>query len=377
MKSKLIMGGLLFCSMLTNAQNPKWIIGGANIFDTETKTATSITADKGVSNGYFDNQGNLMFGFSATTSGYSKIIPTQSFNPWGTSDYDEEIIIFPTPGECNSFFYPNTRFISDGSAYHGIQMLNKVIYDETTGNVVQTVFNGLSSVGNTAFPAFIGMAVSKEYQDQGEARRNVYTISRYLYDAGTIYPKLEKYVLNNEGVISQIEISRNIATISTPISELELSPDQAYLSWCQSDRLYFYNLSTDLIVYHTASSTINGVEFDENTQQLFYTCSTGIKKITYSATGLGSSATLISGTSAYGKSQIEQALDGNMYVLKGNGVANSTTLGYLAPNATSVTDIALPNAVKPLVSSLYPLVDQIDGEDYSAYVPGCVNDAVF
>ncbi len=370
---------LTIYSSICNAQNPKWYLGGTNILDTETNIAVGIVNEQGVSNAYFDNTGNLMFGISYASYDTNAIPENKVI--LGIAGYinNDELPIFPAPKECNVYYTFSADIILGIEKQPSMRSggwyisMHKLYYNENTGKTIEHSSEIIENMGQFA------LAIGHEKNEQ----RTIYLAGDFSYHDGRIWRSgIKRIVVGKIGIQSISDLEAEY-TSSGNISELELATDQNFLSWSVGNTLYLYSLTTNPTLYqYQTSGQVKGVEFDKNSNKIYYTGDSpiGIYEITYNSTGFTSAPSMLSNSSNYGNSHIEQALNGDMYVLQGNGTHETNSIGYFTPNQSNpnVTNITIPNMIKPYRSDgFYPLIDQIDGEDYGDYTPGCIANKYF
>lgn len=369
---------VLFVCLFTGnvqAQNPYWAIPPYVVnFNTGTVSTLPVTtytktATEEATNGIFDNQGILRF---YTVKDY---IVDKYNHTLSSQSLVNESPILPIPGLCNNYyaisksgFFPNT-----GSFYR--LRFDKIEYNPTTGSI-QTASNtefGDGSFSSTNF----GIAVSPirivndlpGSEGQEIQASFVYAVGDFDYqNLNYQVGQILRYPITSSGIgdyqqLYIADISFSNPNKSYANTELELSPNGNLLAWGQynAGKVFVYDLNSTnppVVVSIPNCTGITGVEFSPDNQSLFFT-----KKGMDNGVGILNLSTwvvspTITGTQGYGLSQLELAIDNNIYA------SNGTLLrGFPSLNPTGTAQTF--NLTNPLSNGIYTLVDQIDYTDYN------------
>ena len=339
---------------------------------------TTALSEYAVSNGAFDENGNVLFsvtdddirnaaGISVGTLANYTLLPEGHF--YGT--LGKEISIVPVPGSCRDFYILYLKY--GFSQWHQSVYLLSAKVSVSTAGVVTIVNNG-AVVGMTG-QNFMCFAVGK---------LNTTNNTRALYTIGDI--GLFKYTISSSGISLGTEIT-GITTRGAKI--LELSSDGNKLAWIENSLsgvvyIHVYDFITDV---KKAISTItfdfngyNGLEFSPADDYIYFSAASSTPSVggIYKVAATGSSASVVptqitSGTYMY--TDLELGRDGFIYAIDGlpstSTVANSGVLGRINPatDVVATTNIPLASAkyVNYLHGDFYMLPDQIDGENYDYF----------
>lgn len=368
------------------------------IYATATNSATILTNAPAVpyrvSNGVFSDRGTLNFyvvndkvyNVSGTVVGVLPDLATNT-NP-GTAianEIEHEVSIVPIPGECAKYYIiyykangQNPPVIIGNLAYVIVEAaLGVVTVTVPTNNILET---------NYANDAFLsGIAVSKRVASSSTEKRFLYFVNPYR---GISRYDILKTGISNKQTFIDLGSSPGVPiTEQFTTSELELSPDQSWLAW--GDYSY-QNLTARVHIarvnstgYYVANSyreitlpagveKVKGLEFNASSDGLYISAGEGTNGGVYKITNFTAASpnyTFIANTASLNNTQLELALNGDIY---GYREVNSITKLTRINNLTgALTDYNVPsksnlgyNSGSGIASTFYTLPDQIDGESY-------------
>ncbi len=364
----------------------KWNV--SNFTATNTLIPNAPNSSHIVSNGAYDESGNLLFyivdkgvyNSSSTQIGtlleyYATGDPTNNDCGYKYSGIGTEISIVPIPNTCKQYYV----IFSMSTCYTSIAQLLYMKVDCSSGSPVLS-----SPTESFGFPkhyinsfglSFGGIAVSKLLPGN---------TSRYLFAVGANGSSMQRYVINANGIgafsgvapvtVANYQTHPSLFSSGGPVNELDLSPNGQYIAWGginYNDKVNILTLNSSFNV--TAGVRYNfmkvkGVEFDAANARLFVSSDPGISYINLS-TGVVS---YIAGSSAYNNTAIELSSYRKLYF-----VSNSGTIGQINAFGSSVAITAGPaGAVLSNKNCLlsndnaFRLNDQVDGENYNYYGVG-------
>lgn len=343
----------------------------------------STTGQYSATNGVYDENNNPIFyligsdvfdlnnqGIGSLKPYYVNGQPCNSSDPYcfeSSNDFEimgREVSIVPIPGECQKFY-----IIYSMSSIGPIE--SKIMYmilDCTIGSSqlipgkpTSIPYHENDNINKLGFGAGPGLAVSKVINSNQE---------RYLFYGGTT--AIYRMKITNAGIIDETLITADPTLLPFDgarfFTELELSPDQKYLSYGKNDSkgLFFLELNNYNFVQGSNVpyvGDISGVEFGANSIEVFISGTDGISR-----TEIGNNAfEQLINFGKESKSFIELAINGLMY-----GIDSDDQLFYFDPQNS--IKISLPyfvnsNQAIPIVfnQSIYAMPDQIDGENYSYF----------
>lgn len=372
----------------SNAQQLNWVLP-ANQWNMQSTTLSSSSLPGGssstfiLSNGAYDANGSLLFyvkddniiNSSGTSIGTLRPYYVQgAYYPpdgaGGQNQYNfetsgEEVSIVPVPGACKKYYviYTKGNWVSAGS--HVLY----AIVDCSSGSATVDYPLENSSVSNTPVGGYSGgwgLAVSKTFNGT----------DRYLFSGGEF--GIARHTISSTGISSGSVIS-NASDEPTLFSggssyysnqELELSPDQQYLAWgnTNSEKLNILKLNSSYTKVTGAAVAVSmpdirGIEFNASSTRIYISEPTiGVKYYNISTSIIGN----VNNPSNLDNTFLELAKNGRIYGVNSNNRLQSIdeATNDLNPEESS------PNVNSNLfhitgVTDRFHLPDQIDGEDYT------------
>ncbi|ABG60028.1 T9SS type A sorting domain-containing protein [Cytophaga hutchinsonii] len=339
---------------------------------------TAALSEYAVSNGAFDENGNVLFtvtddeirnaaGISVGTLANYTLLPEGHF--YGT--LGKEISIVPVPGSCRDFYILYLKYGS--SIWHQSVYLLSAKVSVSIAGVVTIVNNG-TVVGMTG-GNFMSFAVSK--LNSIDNTRNLFAIGDYI---------LKKYTISSSGISAETSI---LSVTPSATKVLELNDNGDKLAWIEGGissstaSIHIYNVLLDTEIKKNISipyAYYYGIEFSPDENYIYFsvlsypTSLGGIYKVP--ATGLTGSVTPIQITSgSYMYTELELGRDGFIYAVDGLPSTSTTTssgiLGKINSLTDAVTAVNIPVSSAKYVGLLhgdfYMLPDQIDGENYDYF----------
>lgn len=393
---------LLFAVGILEAQSPNWVCPPYKVMPrasgfSQVSIAGAPLGTYRVSNGVYDEAGALRFyvrndqvytAAGAIIGTLPNIISTAT-----ASAIQHEVCIVPVPGECAKYYviYYKGEAL-DLSVVGG--NLAYVIVDCSSSTPIMTIPSNNNLAENGYNDWFLsGLAVSKVVGSNPE-KRNLFWLSPnsgiYRFDilktgiSSTANTVVEKSPLfQSQGVSASVGFST---------TELELSPDQQWMAWGDYrllsqavGKVYLVKLNATgayqpntyrEISLPSGVTQVKGVEFNASSNELYVSAGNGTNGGLYKITNFTAASptlNIFSGTSSMNNTQLEMSVGGGIYGMRSAsgsakltrvsvsggltdyGVLYDSNLGYSAVSGQGV------------VTTLYTLPDQIDGEDYSYF----------
>jgi hypothetical protein len=320
----------------------------------------AATAQYKVSNGAYDENGNLLF-YIKDGSVYSatSTFIGGAFIASNQVGHSHEIAIVPVLGQCKKFYV--IGFINGLSTCQ----LHYSTIDCTPVTPSITYNTTLSTPLLSDGEQKNGIAISKLIGT---------TNTRFLYTVTLNYAK--KWIISSTGITLSNTVSAAGGTSN--LSELELSSDGTKLIHSSSytgQNMYVYsldingnfNITTPYVSYIFPSGITNvyGVEIDASNTKVYLCTNNGLYWNTIGSTTFNQ----ISGTSTtYSNSFIESAKDGYMYVVSNTGILGRLNTSTNTVAASGITQTMQSNGYLPsLYGNPYTLPDNIDGDNYNYF----------
>lgn len=341
-----------------------------------------------LSNGAYDASGNLLFSVKddniADASGTSigtllpyfvtgSYYPPDGFGGENSRNFQtsgEEVAIVPVPEECKKYYviYTKGNWISPRSC-----VLYAVVDCSGGSPTVDYPLENNPGVSNAPINSSgaemyfgWGLAVSKKYNGT----------DRYLFIGGR--NGIARYTISNTGIASGTiisDITDEPALFTTGAGyysnqELELSPDQQYLAWGNTDTEKLNILKLDASYTKVPSAAvaepmadIRGVEFNAASTRVYVSEPTvGVQYYDFSLSTmvpLGSTAIDLDNTF------LELAKNGRIYGVNSSHRLRSINEATDELNGVeSSPDVNSDGAHAQGIADRHHLPDQIDGEDY-------------
>jgi hypothetical protein len=369
-----ILGGITWGNLMFSQSPPqmkKFIIPPyiVNMVDgSKTQLPSYPTQDGMLSNGMFDQAGNLMFYVI-----YDKVYDASGTiigNLW-CNCYMSEISICNVPGSCDKFYiiYALSCPYCNAQLYYSIVKTSITAPNTYQSTMLQT---NVEFTGSFSFFETAGLALSRARSDN----------SRFLYVVGNNI--ISKYFVSANGIFPLFYFTPTDDYFHYNLSEVELSPDQSKLAWgvCLNDgRVNFIGLDLDgnfvlpikSYTIPNSNNSINGLEFSLDSKKLYVISNVsnplvrGINVINMDQIPISHYHVPNSSNVSY--SQLELSVNGKMYFLNGNFLSSidPNNNDLVTPNELSLPGVILSQCGDPT------LPDQIDGENYST-ISSCVPD---
>lgn len=321
----------------------------------------SGTTDRPISNSMYDQNGNLVFYFSQDKMYDANNVEYQPPVTPANRNYGEFVVCpFPcTPKKYLVFFCSSGPNIAELYYY---------IADFSTSTPTFSNYTNLYTYSGPNSEQ-LGLALSKENANR---ERILYVVS---YKQG-----LDKFVIASNGTVSgRTNLVAFNSYYNKPwIAEADLSHDGTKLGFTTS-----FLTSSNLVISYVnpttgaVSSTTNvnlasygyatGGEFNAAGNKFYF----GIADYTFNNSNMGNiyyydlnnaTINLVSGTSGYGRSQIELGWDGNLHASNGSNII------HINSSNTVVGTTPLVSSYVSLGNTVYPMPDQIDGYNYDTYL---------
>lgn len=339
-----------------------WTVTPKKINVQTTSTSTSnlpgAPSSYAVSNGTYDQNGNLLFYIVDGTifSAAGTIVG----NLFMTATMGNEIVIVPKPNSCRNFYaiYLNSH------VFVGQDLLFTEIDCSGTNPVV--VANGIldSFSGNIG-----GLAASKPLANG----------SRWLFVVA--YPGVKKYKIASSGITIPIDaVILDFAfsaanNVKTEAPELELLEGQTWkLAWgdvfSNPPQIFKIDLTANTATYIansflaktvTGATGMAGLEFKTPSTALYVSGGNGVYDVPLNTTN---AVTLLNSSSDYGNSQIERAKNSKFYL-----VSNSGKFGQVDGNQIIASPAPL-SAFTVQSQGFFvgaTLNDQVDADNYNYF----------
>jgi Secretion system C-terminal sorting domain len=361
MKSIFILVSLLVSSGAMQAQSPHWtLVPNLLAMPSAVSSAMpgSYTTPYYAANCGYDINGNIMFYIKdGTVYDAAGVVAGNLTSAIGYNS--KNLIIVPDPGDCTARLVIHSSgdiLVGSGSCYHITFIQCTRI--SLTGSVlnIQQNYSASSLTGSvTQCNLYTGMAVSR-VQTGG---------NRYLYVAGDA--NVFKYLISASGITLQQTFA--ISAGSKP-TDLELSPNGDKLAWSDANtssgiRWVTLNSLGNFVSYFQTNTTSAayssyGLEFINN-NQVMVAAGNGSSGGIYVADLTTSLSNQVVNNAAHSASQLELALNGNIYA------ASASSLMGINPVSYAATFISLPVTSNSgyLISGYYSLPSQLDGENYA------------
>ena len=351
--------------MVVFAQTPTWILN-PNRVDFEPFQVNQLFQPTGFSytaeNAVFDQEDGSLIFYVRDESFFDSNGQSFGFLPNAFAEnISKEIAILPLPGTCNQWcVFMGTIDVPNVNNLHMVE-----VYLDETGNPV---------VGNTeileTFFQPISLAVSKVIPNT--------TVDRYLY---TIIGghEVRRATISSEGLSDFV----SVGTIGEPNgsggqSEFDIDPTNSFGAVGFDNTLNIFQvpeLTQPLQYTFPKGGTIRGLEWrvEEGGEQglsLYVSHSSmGLLKTKIIGNTLPSNPIFVPVTSKptnFSNTQIEQAVDGNLYLVENGG----KLFRLDASDQVASVGVSISSNHFTFFNNMdcYALPDQVDGESYDAFV---------
>jgi hypothetical protein len=359
MKQIYLFISLLIVSGVAEGQSPHWPLMPKLMMQPSgniTNMPGTYTAPYHAANCGYDNSGNIIFYIQDYTiyNALGVAVGNLSGSTMGLLFNSRNLIIIPDPGDCKARLVIHTEgtiIVGPGSCYFRTFLYCTRII--STGGSL-TIQQNYSSATLTNLLSQCNMDVAMTVSKPVNGNRFL-----YLVDDTRVY----KYLIDASGISLQQSFSVNSG--STP-TDLELSPSGDKLAWSDVGRgIQWVSLDANgnfltahqLPVFYYAY----GLEFIDN-NRVMVAVGNGTNGGIYVANLTTLFTNQVINNVAFSKSQLEMALDGNIYAASASGLLK------INPVSFSTALISLPmtsNAGFSASLSYYSLPKQLDAENYS------------